>query len=502
LVAEVQTIPLDGNFPIYFKLAFNGDGNACIEIENETFCIYATVASFPAALPGLAILINANNSTGITANFIAPDQLEIIGNGGTLDFNLNPEGNTQTWQLLADASNAVQVHLAWEAYLNSGTFTSGSKEDTSHAFFPICNPAFYKGGNEQYSEYINYFDNGGFAFNIALDNGDSTKYSIVPFVYVHHTIDKIEALCNVDLCGFFDRPEIRCLVIYNNTALDNVVQLPGIPDDFAFNSWQLYYDLADHVPDISVAAYLEAFRTSFGLAFIADPCSNKISVVTFEDIFNNRIYRQWPAGVESEICRDKLPGFCLDYNRDKLDGLSAVRKDQLQKVCSGGGGQQLTSQWQTLYDYRHEDKDLGGRNWLTPAISQPGTSAFFGLGSNDAGLRLLFYRGMYPDSTGGLYPLATHSNTDFSGATIGQYSLDLSGPAGLKSQFWGGYIAALSDAVPLRKNFPLKAKHLAGWDWQQPFIVSENRPYLVKSFTYIVRANCIEETKAELFAIC
>jgi len=413
----------------------------------------------------------------------APNELLILfscpPNPGEFNIYIRPAvpdpPNTLFFNVFASdyEDEADRITTDWATFL--------AAEGSAKSKYPVVfAPNLYDGKNTKFSRYANYVDADGVHPATGSDNtndavlandpGGSPYYSyslsqwphtLLPFPVLRSVLDAIIPLVGaVSLTGtFVDDAEIADLILWNNTAIDRVISAEEYIVDFpATNESHIYepeFDLKDLMPDISAMDLLKGLISMFCLyiryeqgKIIINPCRDALTAKPEE----------WTAYAEPSYNQDipESVAYTLDYNRQG-DDTNLV--GQLQRVNGGTDAQDFISQPFTLH-YRLETDPLDtDRAWNIPIISEKGTSSYYKI-ANKASFRLLFYRGMQPDSGGNDYPFASHSNLNLQGESVGNYSLDWQGPNGLYEKWWKEYIHLRTHGRPLKMRFRLSVDQL------------------------------------------
>jgi hypothetical protein len=155
-------------------------------------------------------------------------------------------------------------------------------------------------------------------------------------------------------------------------------------------------------------------------------------------------------------------------------------------------GQQVNDQPQGIAATAVKTYDENNAEWYPGGTMHALFPAFVWdkIAGENTDVRLAFYRGMQPyylfNHTYELftprpfYPLVTPFNKLATGATIGQYSLALHGPAGTYEMLLKGWLELTASAAPIKRKFYLSASDLAGLDTSRKIRV-DGVHYLVVS---------------------
>lgn len=253
-----------------------------------------------------------------------------------------------------------------------------------------------------------------------------------------------------------------------------------------FNQYAKSINLANHVPDIKISAFLVALQKAFGIIYHFNHSTRDVEIMFLKDILAST---QEDAYDELTLKSSKLAGFrdtrsyrlnfawssadeytkdnFLPYDADRITGSYATLADL--PVVAGEGDMAIvlnlnavyrfeTDTWNWFTDLFYEYEVGDGVNAITidcsplmmygnndnpaspevcPKINQEGSSVH--LGMKDFGFHLMFYRGLYADSEGHTYPFASNNKYGPLGNAIAGYEMILSGTNGLYAQFLEAY---------------------------------------------------------------
>ena len=105
---------------------------------------------------------------------------------------------------------------------NEGTF-----DIHGFTFVPHINEGFYGDNNADFKGVLNMVDpNNGLMYHNTTSTGN--KYSLVPWLYLHFMLQKIFDAEGLKPIGtFWEHPEMRTLLVYNNRSLDSLNEIGG-----------------------------------------------------------------------------------------------------------------------------------------------------------------------------------------------------------------------------------------------------------------------------------
>ena len=287
-----------------------------------------------------------------------------------------------------------------------------SPSQQAYALLPVRNKTFY--GDEDkapagYTGYLN-FNNGAYPSSAVL----------APQPYLVPIVRQVLAHFGYELVGAWaEDEEIQTAVIYS----DRLCTDPGT------------VTLNRHVPAIDVADLLLGVAGLFCLQLYFNPLTRQARFTPLRDVVAGAAAGQRARpGTWLSSTANTTNGFLLKQTPDSNDELDKLLDTSWQLLRVGAGGEEQAVQAGTLHLVEVTE---GARNWLVPAYEGKGAVP----GNEDVGdesrvgLRLLFNRGLHPDSVGQDYPFGSSGTTTRTGARVGDYSLQWAGAQGLY-QVW------------------------------------------------------------------
>jgi len=335
-------------------------------------------------------------------------------------------------------------------------------ETADYVLAPLRNQAFYdKEKNPAWGGVVNYYTSGGSLpanTEVAAEHVTTT----VPLLKLVPLLKRVLAVYGWEIGGpWLDDAEIQQLVVYSLHALD----MPTGPAPATS------FSLAQVLPDVRVADLLLGLQQLFALGFVFNPVRRQVRVVPLRDVVAARAgYQPRPgAGPTYRDVVNENKGFTLAFTADADDDL--LKGAPWPELVIGGGGEKIQPAADTLRLVREEDARQAGRGWLLPAAEQPGYSArtdFDQADKRSSQLRLLFYRGLQPDSLGHPYPLASAGTENYQGGTVGRYALTWDGPQGLYQQWHKPWLDFRANARQEERDVQLTLGEFLALDPTQP----------------------------------
>ncbi|WP_028521951.1 hypothetical protein [Runella limosa] len=329
-------------------------------------------------------------------------------------------------------------------------------------FAPIHNEAFLEEDFEPEARgfvrqpYVNYygkwmlettgsfFVDGNYSVRFPLPgfpsvNADMWGYHLVPFPYLAWVMEKIFEWLGISVQStWLADDEIRRRVIYNNVALESVLDRPYSG---------MIVTIANHLPRMKVIDFLRAIRKHFCLQIDVSSKNLQVTIESFVGINNTGDtidVSTWATADDIVLDPPKNRGYTIKFAGDDLIDKEIKR---LETATIGDGDKSITDEVATVAMGKRVRINAGGKDvlgtWLVPVSKQPGN--FQGLRyagadgffdgtelKEDFAIRLMTYRGWQKDANGELYPMLSSSRYDFNQAIIGTLADD---PRDLKSVY-------------------------------------------------------------------
>lgn len=410
-----------------------------IEIDNVLYTggVWAPldfVAQLQAAHPGLVTIVQHNNFQLVLMFTIDPSN--------PVEIDFAPVSYADYWLFYSFPTNLDEVAIdnhreGWENHLNNVL-----NNNNSHLFIPFRNTFFFEENEEFLKGFFNYFNyyNDGYTQNTEAQENPIWQHSLIPFVKLQWVFSQIVINSSVGDFGgnFYNDQEIQTLLLTNNISLDLLVNNPVPPFDHYINIWKDRYNLSNHLPNISVFDFLQNLANDFCLFYRYN--DNLWEMEPCKELLTEEI-EDWThlATPDYNAVKTDKKNITLGYNRDED---YPNFESQLEGVDGGKDAEEFIIEYDSMYDSIETDRVNIEREWRVPLVYDQGTSDAAGL-SNEMKTRLLFYRGMQPDSEGNDYPFASHSNENFNGDLVGNYSLDWNGEYGRYENWFREYISII-----------------------------------------------------------
>jgi hypothetical protein len=385
--------------------------------------------------------------------------------GALVYLDCDEERGLLAYHFVADAADLASrldgVHLP---QLELGTAQLELRPDAADYALPcVRNAVFYDADQvPAYAQVLNYYRGGTYQ---ARPGGKRSP--VVPFLRLVPLLRRIMAALGYGLSGpWLDLPEVQQLILYCDRAAEDFTGL--VPAQIQLNR---------HVPDIGVADLLVDLQKFCGLAYDFHPVRRELRIRALRDVIADPAYVPRVGG-PAKTTAVTADGYTLQMELEADDELNKTLDTGWQKLVVGNGKEVISTRAGTLHAVREADPLDIDRQWLVPAVAAKGATAYGGGGDDSrCGLRLLFDRGLHPDSQGQPYPLATWGALDFAGNTIGQSTLHWEGLTGLYATWHAGWLAFLSRAASKERTVQFGLADLLALDPARKELV-EGRKYL------------------------
>lgn len=353
-----------------------------------------------------------------------------------------------------------------------------------YALFPVKNPAFYGDVNADFGGYVNDYAGGQFNTNTSVNTN-----TITPFPFLLYVLSRVaQQLGYLGISGpWTDEEDVRRLVIYNTYALDELF-------DGSLNVYQDQINFANHVPAIEVGKFLVAIKNLFGLSIFINPRTRYLEFVRLNDSLGfPAVYDHSKlTSAEYTLTPNESDGFALGLSKDNGDELYKTLPHDEQTLRLGNGAESFETAAGTLFEVRQEHN---GREWTIPQAQQAGNSPAYldengALAlKNDFGLRLLFYRGLQPDSQGNRYPQGSPNGN--------YYKLFYQGPNGLYERCYRPWLDFLTATQQVETSFRFRAPQVMSLDFRDK-IIANHIKYFIKDYKLSITRTGIRPAKVTL----
>ncbi|MFN0276736.1 MAG: hypothetical protein ACKVPJ_13400 [Chitinophagales bacterium] len=338
--------------------------------------------------------------------------------------------------VLSFSSGFTSVSIDWTTWIKEmhddlhEEITTISENDYSYApytFFPVKNDRLYDTGiNDDYIGYMNCYncaiavERFEFNFRTGVDY-EGHKYPYVPFIYFKKLWEIIFTDNGITTKGdILDAVGFSQMTIYNTFTLDRKLVAPetsGEPDMYYISC---SFNTKDHLPDMTVAEFLDGFKELFNLYFTYDVTTKTLTVRQREPIPEEKALKDWRE--KKFLSKPILEyvynyGVTLNSEQDTDDEITdhyykqhdayIYEEGVLEKKCIFSWPQMLGEI--AAFTKLHPADEYA--NWKVPHVKQLGSSKAYET-YNPFSPRLLFYRG-YQEVIGEdsqLYPYASNDD--------------------------------------------------------------------------------------------
>ena len=424
---------------------------------------------------------------------IAPEPVEFYLDGllrwvGSLVYlDADEEKQVLEYHFVADAADLQsRIEGVSLVSLDLGQVPLELRADQPHYALPCWrNTQFYDAEKvKDYAGVANYYQGGQYQLRPG-----GKRAPIVPFLRLVPLIRRVLAALGYAVSGpWLDLPEVQTAVIYSDRAAEDAAG--NVLADLVFNR---------HVPDLNVGDFLLALQKFFALGYDFHPVRRELRIRPLREVVADQAYVP-RAGGPAKTTAVTSDGFTLEMALED-DELNKTLDTGWKKLVVGNGKEVISTAAGTLHVVREADPLSPGRQWLVPAVEAKGASLFGNQGDDSrCGLRLLYDRGLRPDSQGGLYPLATWDVFDYAGYQVGASTLRWEGDHGLYATWHATWLAFLDRATTKERPMQFRISDLLTLDparkelvdykkylWEKVSLrlpTTDQRPLEVADFTY------------------
>jgi hypothetical protein len=259
----------------------------------------------------------------------------------------------------------------------------------NYAHFTVKNPTFYTPeASPDYVGYVNLYDQANDRLYNPTDDG--INYAVTPFPFLLFVLDQVfRDLGYFGIEGNWTAEEaIKRVVIYNNYD-----QRGG---NMAYSS---------HLPPVSIGSFLIDTAIMFGITYVVNPLTRKVSIQRISDWLNDAAY--------TDLNHRANEGYKLEPNESDgfLFRMLADSEDKSLDTLPGwmesrtGSGASVTDVQASPLRMLSETNPYGGQ-WDIPYVEQAGSGPALDMEPESrGGLRFMFFEGMSTDSLGNDYPV-------------------------------------------------------------------------------------------------
>lgn len=396
---------------------------------------------------------------------------------------------------------------------------------------------------------LNYYHAGTFeewwaqfgeTYGLSVKSTNST-----PAIYIAHILQRICAHAGYSFEGIFqDDQELAALVMQSLTL---------IRDDASID----HVEINTLVPDIDLQIFLVAVRRLFCLSLDFSSKNQRVTFTAIRDILQADAKDDWTefASPEFKLDRRYAEEFHFDWTLDSNDAasvdevqptitfalkgsvadvaslpVSAARDDiwlviqewryytwngidwifyshPLQPFGNSSAAKQVKSIFSPVAMEFSEDTiptdyfwDVipPSRSWKIPYMSQEGTYTFAKRITSEIKPRLLFYRGMQPDTLGNDYPFASADTTDGAGNVVGNYALSWQDEAGIYETWWKDYVDFIYKTRLVTLSLDLEIAQIINLDFHRKKRIN-GVDYFINKLSTTITMDGISAVTAELY---
>jgi len=294
--------------------------------------------------------------------------------------------------------------------------------DTNICFPSEFNKGHYGDLNEDFTGFINYYFVDTYKINYHSGEAfDGNQFALVPCVFLQTVLSKIFGDSALTILGMgVDDDRFKRVHFDNNHSTGKEWYDPI--SDITYIVWSDKVHIPNHLPDMTVREFFDAYRNKFNLYFDYDPIERKLYILSREGVITEPKKSDWsqrPYFGEAikEFSRSRGIKFSspIDSNDDFADtrfiyqGVGEEESDELQHADHqiGNGELEITS------DFTHPSMnsvvmpDVEANLQKLPYKNQPGSGDEWEARRNHFAPSLLFFKGMDVVQNDKKYPYST-----------------------------------------------------------------------------------------------
>lgn len=437
-------------------------GTVSMDISNPFFSTDSVpgTVSYPfgvAMSPGNVVKLNFPHVRADQGERVAPEPVQFYLDGvlrwvGSLVYlDVDEEKQVLEYHFVADAADLQsRIDGVSLGSLDLGQVPLEVRADHADYALPcVRNTQFYDAEKvKDYGHVANYYRFGQYQLRPG-----GKRSPLVPFLRLVPLIRRVMAAVGYAVSGpWLDLPEVQQVIVYSDRAAEDAAG--NVLADLVFNR---------HVPDLAVGDFLLALQKFFALGYDFHPVRRELRIRPLRDVLADQAYVP-RAGGPAKTTAVTSDGFTLEMALED-DELNKTLDTGWKKLVVGNGKETISTLAGTLHVVREADPLGPDRQWLVPAVEAKGASLFGEQGDDSrCGLRLLYDRGLQPDSLGRDYPLATWDAFDFAGYLVGESTLHWEGERGLYATWHAAWLAFLDRATTKERTMAFRVGDLLTLD--------------------------------------
>ena len=450
--------------------------------------------------------------------------------------------------------------FAWDNYAMAGpgfwshihAVINGDVNAFDYAFYPVVNKAWTEnvGGTQITNEVMNNMVYSGGQVQFVKKATDNIELNvIVPFPYLHYVMKQVVAHVGWTIAGgILDDPDFKSITMINMQAIDWGFMSPqqaaheiifGPSATPGTHAATIQFDLADHMPDMSISEFLLAVKNRFGWWYSFDNQTKTITIHELQNVvastikdltryasplipkkvaqtakiysLKNEFVGEY-AGGKPELKNVKYQGpvdLIADLPAPSLalaDHTYLVRAENNFYICRPvPGATDDTYSWQ-FYAYNVYDVEpdgatesvttkatcLGSEKYsayldLVPRIDMAGNWNRYSYNGTTWGIHLMMYKGKKNNKAAQPVPFATSGIYDSNGNVVANWSLAFEcqlfdgTQVGLYHEKWEKMLQAISNPETFEFSLALPLAEYEQLKFSDTIIIDGVKMYLTKT---------------------
>jgi len=303
----------------------------------------------PATYPKADLYDDPNDDYRIVATYEAPYAVlrdTLLGTRGQMDepesftdFNTCWDGFTCDflWVIedLVDEGEATYMRrrsAGIEVFMKEKNQIDPVASDANMCFPMILNEEFNSKPNGIFLNFLNYYINehhvtNNYLVDVPFGLTYNDNFHVCAHVYLIHSIKALFSFLGLTLQDFdvLNDSKNRKIIVYNNAA-DFANSLSPV-NGRSYDSTSLLIELSRHMPDVSIAKFLNGVRAYLFLGVFFDLFQRRAAIMSLDLFINSTEFEDWTDLVvpQYDIERNETNGFSLEYQHDSTDSVIGER---------------------------------------------------------------------------------------------------------------------------------------------------------------------------------
>jgi hypothetical protein len=218
------------------------------------------------------------------------------------------------------------------AFMKARSEVDPTSETADICFPMILNEEYNPRSRGRYLNFLNYYINDHYVTNAYIfDMDNAVRFTdnlhVSAQVYLTWAVSKVFDYLGLQVndLGVLSDDRNKKIIIYNNKADFSNSRSPD--NGLSFDATSLFIDFSRHMPDISIAEFINGFRSYLFVGVFIDLFTRRVVLQSLDDVIDSAEYDDWTEFVQPrpEIDGKQAQGFRLSYGHDPADSLIGER---------------------------------------------------------------------------------------------------------------------------------------------------------------------------------